>query len=68
MFNSFWLFLIYSFHDIEEEGIDIKILPVKSDGHIDLDLLRDTISDKTLLVTAMTVNNEIGIIHPLKQI
>jgi len=41
---------------------------VKSDGHIDLDLLRDTISDKTLLVTAMTVNNEIGIIHPLKQI
>ena len=53
---------------LEAEGFDVTYLPVQKNGLIDLDLLKKTITDKTLLVSVMTVNNEIGVIQPIKEI
>jgi cysteine desulfurase len=40
--------------------LQVTYLPVKSDGLVDLDLLRDAIRPETALVSIMMVNNEIG--------
>lgn len=50
------------------EGFSVTFLPVAKDGHIDLDMLSDSITDQTCLVSIMAVNNEIGTINPLKEI
>jgi cysteine desulfurase len=42
------------------QGFEVEILPVKSDGIVDLDLLASHIGARTGLVAAMLVNNEIG--------
>jgi cysteine desulfurase len=44
------------------------ILPVGSDGLLDLDRLRDAIQPDTLLVSVMYANNEIGVIQPIREI
>jgi cysteine desulfurase len=49
-------------------GIDLTILPVGSDGCLDLDLLARELDDRVLLVSIMMVNNEIGVRHPLTSI
>ena len=43
-------------------------LPVQKDGRIDLDQLRDAITDKTILITIMAANNEIGVLQPIAEI
>ena len=53
---------------LEQEGFNVTYLPVKSDGLIDLEVLKNTITDKTLLISVMAVNNEIGVIQPLEEI
>ncbi|KAH7642329.1 nfs1 cysteine desulfurase [Dermatophagoides farinae] len=53
---------------LENEGFRVTYLPVKSNGIIDLEQLRDAITDKTSLVSIMTVNNEIGVKQPIKDI
>jgi cysteine desulfurase len=53
---------------LEREGIATTYLPVSENGAIDLDRLRDAITDRTILVSIMSVNNEIGVIHPLAEI
>jgi len=50
------------------EGYEVTVLGVKPDGLIDLDLLADCITERTLLVSVMGVNNEIGVIQPLAEI
>ena len=52
----------------EKKGFDITYLPVKSDGLIDLEVLKKSITPKTLLVSIMGVHNEIGVIQPLSEI
>lgn len=49
-------------------GFEIDYLPVNKEGRIDLELLRSSIKDNTLLVCLMWVNNETGVIHPIKEI
>lgn len=53
---------------LELEGFDVTYLPVQQNGLIDLDTLKAAITEKTLLVSIMTVNNEIGVIQPIKEI
>jgi len=60
--------VIESVRDLEKEGFDATFLDVRSDGRIDLDALRAAITEKTSLVSIMTVNNEIGIIQPMAEI
>ena len=50
------------------QGFNITYLPVDKNGLINLNQLQDAITDKTLLVSVMAVNNEIGVIQPLKEI
>ena len=50
---------------LAERGIDVIVLPVGSDGRLDLDLLAAELDDHVLLVAVMMVNNEIGVREPL---
>lgn len=53
---------------LEQEGFKVTYLPVASNGLINLQQLSDAITEDTLLVSIMAVNNEIGVIQPLKEI
>lgn len=53
---------------MQDEGFEVNYLPVSSEGLIDLDELRKAIRKDTALVSVMAVNNEIGVIQPLKEI
>jgi cysteine desulfurase len=53
---------------LEKEGVRVTYLPVKKDGLIDFDQLRSAITDKTILISLMYANNEIGVIQPIAEI
>src|ERR1700733_10621417 len=53
---------------LEKYGYRITYLPVKADGLIDLEDLKRAIDDKTILVSIMFANNEIGVIQPIAEI
>jgi cysteine desulfurase len=53
---------------LEREGCRVTRLRVDSEGFIDLDELRATISDRTVLISIMAANNEIGVLQPLAAI
>ena len=53
---------------LEQEGFEITYLPVQQNGLVDLEALRRAITPKTVLVSVMAVNNEIGVIQPLAEI
>jgi cysteine desulfurase len=53
---------------LEKHGCRVSYLPVKNDGLLDLDMLREAITDKTILVSIMYANNEIGVIQPVAEI
>ncbi len=53
---------------LEKEGVRITYLPVMGDGRVDLDMLREAITDKTILVSIMYANNEMGVIQPVAEI
>jgi cysteine desulfurase len=53
---------------LEKEGVRVTYLPVKQDGLSDLDQLRDAITDKTILISIMYANNEIGVVQPIQEI
>lgn len=52
----------------KKQGFDVTYLEVKPNGLIDLNELKKAIRKNTLLVSIMAVNNEIGVIQPLKEI
>ena len=53
---------------LTEQGFELSVLPVNSEGQVDLELLKSTIRDDTVLVSIMYVNNEIGAIEPVEEI
>ncbi|WP_238858646.1 cysteine desulfurase NifS [Clostridium sp. YIM B02569] len=53
---------------LEKNGFDVTYLDVDEEGFIKLDDLRNAITDKTILVSIMFANNEIGTIQPIKEI
>jgi cysteine desulfurase len=53
---------------LEKNGARVTYLAVQQNGLIDLNQLRDAITDKTILVTIMYANNEIGVIQPVAEI
>jgi cysteine desulfurase len=55
-------------HHLEKCGYRVTYLPVDSDGLISLDDLKRAIDEKTILVTIMFANNEIGVIEPIAEI
>ena len=53
---------------LTEQGFELSVLPVNGEGQVDLELLKSTIRDDTVLVSVMYVNNEIGAIEPVEEI
>lgn len=53
---------------LETKGFEVSYLPVKQDGLLDFQILKDVIRDDTILVSVMLVNNETGVIQPIKEI
>jgi cysteine desulfurase len=53
---------------LEKEGFKVTYLPVQKDGLIALDDLKAALTDKTILVSIMAANNEIGVLQPLREI
>jgi len=54
--------------DLARAEYETIVLPVESDGIVDLDKLDQALDERTLLVSAMAVNNEIGVLQPLTDI
>jgi cysteine desulfurase len=53
---------------LEKDGLRVTYLPVQQNGLVDLDQLRESITDKTILITIMYANNEIGVLQPIAEI
>ncbi len=60
--------VINSCRDLEQEGCEVTFLEVEKNGLVDLKKLENAIKENTCLVSIMAVNNEIGVIQPLKEI
>lgn len=53
---------------LEKYGYQVTYLPVSKEGLVDLDELRAAITDKTILISIMYANNEIGVLQPIEEI
>ncbi|MGC6486732.1 MAG: IscS subfamily cysteine desulfurase [Planctomycetota bacterium] len=53
---------------LETQGYEVTWLEVDDQGHVDLAALEAAITDKTILVSLMAANNEVGTAHPLAEI
>lgn len=53
---------------LQQRGFEVTYLPVKQNGLLDLQQLADAIREDTVMVSVMAVNNEIGVVQPLKEI
>lgn len=53
---------------LEKEGFEITYLPVDTKGMVDPEAVRAAITDKTILVSVMLANNEVGTIQPIREI
>lgn len=60
--------VLHSCQFLEKQGFKVTYLPVDKYGLIDPEDVKKTITDKTILVTIMHANNEIGTIEPIKEI
>jgi cysteine desulfurase len=53
---------------LEHDGFEVTRLPVDAEGLVDLDQLRQAVTEKTIAVSVMAANNEIGVVMPIKEI
>jgi cysteine desulfurase len=53
---------------LEKDGFRVTFLPVNNKGLVDLDDLKRAITDRTVLISIMTANNEVGVIQDVKEI
>ena len=53
---------------LEKKGFNVIKLPVNENGFVEVETLKKVITDKTILVSVMYVNNEIGTIQPIKEL
>ncbi len=53
---------------LEKKGFDVTFVPVEPDGIVDVEKVREAITDETILVSVIYANNEIGTLQPVKEI
>jgi len=53
---------------LEKEGCRVTFLPVNDKGFVSLDDIRNAITEKTILISIMTANNEVGVVQDIKEI
>ncbi|MBZ5703563.1 MAG: IscS subfamily cysteine desulfurase, partial [Acidobacteriia bacterium] len=53
---------------LEKNGYEVTYLPVQKDGRVDPEDVRKALTPKTILITIMYANNEIGVINPIAEI
>jgi len=56
------------FKKLEQEGFEVTYLDVDNNGIIDMEQFKNALTDKTIFVSVMAVNNEIGSIQPIREI
>lgn len=54
--------------DLEKEGFEVTVLNVDKNGVIDLEQLKSSIKDETILISVMYANNEVGTVEPIEEI
>jgi cysteine desulfurase len=60
--------VLYSAKRLASQGFTVTYVRVRPDGLVDLDDLKAALTDKTLMVSIMAANNEIGVLQPLAEI
>lgn len=60
--------VLHVFEQLEKEGYDVTYLDVDDTGAIDLDRLKEALTNDTILVSIMFVNNEVGTVEPMYDI
>jgi cysteine desulfurase len=60
--------VLYPAAYLEKQGFHVTYLPVDASGLVDPGVIEDSITDKTILISVMTANNEIGTIEPIREI
>ena len=60
--------ILEPFHYLEKNGYQTTILPVDENGFVSVEELSNSITDKTVLITVMHANNEVGTIQPVEEI
>jgi cysteine desulfurase len=53
---------------LARSGVEVTVLPVQQDGHVDLETLQRAVTPRTAVVSVMAANNEIGVVAPLAEI
>ena len=59
--------MLHTCEYLEKHGYEITYLGIDENGQIDLEEYKNAFTDKTILASIMLVNNEIGTIHPIKE-
>ena len=60
--------MLHSCAFLEKQGYEVTYLDIDKDGRVNLKQLEDSITEKTILISIMMVNNEIGTLQPIKEI
>lgn len=60
--------VLKTFESLEKQGYDVTYIDVTKDGIIDVEKLKKAVRKDTALVSVMFVNNETGVIQPIKEI
>ena len=60
--------VLHTCKDLEKEGFEVTYLPVDEYGRVSASDVEKAITDKTILISIMTANNEIGTIMPIEEI
>ena len=59
--------MLHSLAALEKNGFELTYLDINEEGFIDLKQLEEAITEKTILISVMLVNNEIGTVQPVKE-
>ena len=60
--------VLNAFKRLEEEGFDVIYIGTDETGHLDMNALEKATDEKTILISVMAVNNEVGTIQPVSQL